>query len=64
MTIYKLQEVINSKYNRHDVARYHRAILLLVENTISGKAIFQIDRVNKHTASLRCNNRKCNHRLI
>ena len=41
MTIYKLQEEINSKYSRHDVARYHRAILFLVENTF----VYVLDKI-------------------
>ena len=64
MTIYQLKEIIHSKYNRNDVGRYHRAVLFLVENTVSGESsLFQINRINKNTCSLRCNNRKCNHRL-
>ena len=64
MTTYQLKEIIHSKYNRNDVGRYHRAILFLIENTVSGESsLFQIDRISKNTCSLRCNNRKCKHRL-
>ena len=57
MTIYQLKEIINSKYNRKDTTRYERSVLFVVENTVTGDyALFSIDRISKHTASLRCNN--------
>ena len=67
MTIYHLKEIISSKYNRKDTTRYERSVLFVVENTVTGDyALFSIDRISKHTASLRCNNgsRSCGHRLI
>ena len=64
MTIYQLKEIIHSKYNRSDVNRYHRAVLFLIENTVSGESsLFNINAVHKNSVSLRCNNRKCGHRL-
>ena len=57
MTIYHLKEIISSKYNRKDTTRYERSVLFVVENTNTGDyALFSIDRISKHTASLRCNN--------
>ena len=64
MTIFQLKEVINSKYNRNDTDRYHRSVLFLIENTVTGLfQLFQIDRISKTTAALRCNTRQCGHRL-
>ena len=69
MTIYELKEIISGKYNRKDTALYNRAVLFVIQNTVTGEyAIFQIDRISKKTASLRCNNgtsgrRTCGHRL-
>ena len=64
MTIYKLKEVLESQYNRTDVKRHHRSVLFLIQNTVTGhQCLYQIDRISKHTAALRCNERKCGSRL-
>ena len=36
MTVYKLKEVLNSKYNRTDEKRHHRSVLFLIENSTTG----------------------------
>ena len=65
MTTYQLKEVIHSKYNINTVARYQRAILFLIHTTLSEEdALFEIDRISRHTASLRCKTRLCHHRLV
>ena len=65
MTIYQLKEVISSKYNRKDTVRYQRSVLFVIENTVTGEhALFAIDRISKHTVSLRFNSYRCGHRLI
>ena len=62
--MFQLKEVINSKYNRNDTDRYHRSVLFLIENTVTGLfQLFQMDRISKNTAALRCNTRQCGHRL-
>ena len=64
MAVFKLKEVICNQYNRIDVDRYKRSVLFLIENLTTGyKSLFQLDRIGKNIASLRCNDRKCNHRL-
>ena len=64
MTIYKLKEVLESQYNRTDVKRHHRSVLFLIQNAVTGhQCLYQIDRISKHTAALRCNERKCGSRL-
>ena len=63
MTVYKLKEVLNSKYNRTDEKRHHRSVLFLIENTITGnQTLYEIDRISKHSASLRCCTRNCGSR--
>ena len=64
MTIYILKEILSNQYNRSDEARYNRAIVFVIQNTINGNlALFQLDRMAKKVAALRCNNRSCGHRL-
>ena len=64
MTIYILKEILSNQYNRSDEARYNRAIVFVIQNTINGNlALFQLDRMSKKVAALRCNNRSCGHRL-
>ena len=64
MSTYKLINIIDSQYIRPDDKRHQRSILFLIENLRTGeKALFQIDRISKNSASLRCNNRACSHRL-
>ena len=64
MTNYELLDIINSQYNRKHVDAYHRSLLFLIKNKITGdQALYSIDRISKSTASLRCQNRKCYHRL-
>ena len=64
MIIYNLKEIIDSKYNRPDEKNHQRSILFVVENPKNAElSIFSIDRMSKHTASLKCNNRRCGHRL-
>ena len=64
MTVYKLKEVLNSKYNRTDEKRHHRSVLFLIENTNTGnQTLYEIDRISKHSASLRCCTRNCGSRL-
>ena len=41
MTVYKLKEVLNSKYNRTDEKRHHRSVLFLIANTSQ----FVLDRI-------------------
>ena len=65
MIYYKLKKVISSKYNRKTEQRYQRAVVFVIENIATGtEAFFQIDRIHKESASLRCNTRKCGHRLV
>ena len=60
MTIYKLKEVLDSQYNRSDVKRYHRSVLFLIQNTATGnQSLYEIDRIAKHSAALRCIEKKC-----
>ena len=64
MTFYILKEILSNQYNRSDEARYNRAIVFVIQNTINGNlALFQLDRIAKKVAALRCNNRSCGHRL-
>ena len=64
MTIYKLLEVLDSQYNRKDEKRHNRSVLFLIQNTVTGhQSLYEIDRISKHTASLRCNARQCGSRL-
>ena len=64
MTFYILKEILSNQYNRNDEARYNRAIVFVIQNTINGNlALFQLDRIAKKVAALRCNNRSCGHRL-
>ena len=64
MTIYILKEIISTKYNRSDEERFNRSIAFVIQNTINGNlALFQLDRIAKKVAALRCNNRSCGHRL-
>ena len=65
MIYYKLKKVISSKYNRKQEQRYQRAVVFVIENIATGtEAFFQIDRIHKESASLRCQTRKCGHRLV
>ena len=42
MTIYILKEILSNQYNRSDEARYNRAIVFVIQNTINGNlALFQ-----------------------
>ena len=60
MTIYILKEIISTKYNRSDEERFNRSIAFVIQNTINGNlALFQLDRIAKKVAALRCNNRSC-----
>ena len=62
--MYQLIEILSSKYNRKDEQRFNRSVLFLIKNTNNGKlALFQLDRISKKNAALRCNNRSCGHRL-
>ena len=62
--MYQLIETLSSKYNRKDERNFNRSLLFVIKNTNNGKlALFQLDRISKKTASLRCNNRSCGHRL-
>ena len=64
MTSYILKEVLCNKYNRSDEKRYDRSVVFVIQNTNNGNlALFQLDRIGKNRASLRCNNRSCGHRL-
>ena len=64
MTIYKLKEVLDSQYNRSDVKRHHRSVLFLIQNTVTGnQSLYEIDRIAKHSAALRCIEKKCRARL-
>ena len=64
MTIYKLKEVLDSHYNRSDVKRHHRSVLFLIQNTVTGnQSLYEIDRIAKHSAALRCIEKKCRARL-
>ena len=64
MTIYILKEIISTKYNRSDEERFNRSIAFVIQNTTNGNlALFQLDRIAKKVAALRCNNRSCGHRL-
>ena len=64
MIYYKLKKLISSKYNRKNEQRYQRSVVFVIENIATGtEAFFQIDRIHKESASLRCQIRKCRHRL-
>ena len=64
MTIYKLKEVLDSQYNRTDEKRHHRSVLFLIQNTATGhQSLYEIDRISKHSAALRCVEKKCRARL-
>ena len=64
MITYNLKEIIESQYNRPDEKKHQRSILFVVENPKTAeKSIYEIDRMGKHTASLRCNASRCNARL-
>ena len=64
MTSYILKEVLCNKYNRSDEKRFDRSVVFVIQNTNNGNlALFQLDRIGKNRASLRCNNRSCGHRL-
>ena len=53
MTIYKLEEVLDSHYNRSDVKRHHRSVLFFIQNTVTGnQSLYEIDRIAKHSAAL------------
>ena len=55
--------VLDSQYNRKDEKRHHRSVLFLIQNTVTGhQSLYEIDRISKHTASLRCNARQCDSR--
>ena len=57
MNNYKLIEVICNKYNRADVKRYQKAVVFLIQNTISGEmSLFQIDRIHKRLAYIVASN--------
>ena len=60
-----LKEVISSKFNRTGSQKCtNRSILFLIEHKASTVcSLFQINKVNKTTLSLACNERKCSHRL-
>ena len=60
-----LKEVISSQYNRENSKRCAQtSVLFVIEDvTRNSFALFQIDRIHKHSVSLRCNQRKCSHRL-
>ena len=65
MIYYKLKKVISSKYNRKTEQRYQRAVVFVIENIATGtESFFQIDRIHKESASLRCQTRKCGHRHV
>ena len=62
--MYQLIEILSSQYNRKDEVRYNRSMIFCIKNTKNGKiAMFQLDRISKKIASLRCNTRHCGHRL-
>ena len=62
--MYQLIEILSSQYNRKDEVRYNRSMIFCIKNTKNGKiAMFQLDRISKKNASLRCNTRHCGHRL-
>ena len=64
MSFYILKEIICNQYNRSDEERFKRSILFVIQNTKNGNlALFQLDRMAKKVAALRCNNRSCGHRL-
>ena len=64
MTIYKLKDLLDSQYNRSDVKRHQRSVLFLIQNTVTGnQSLYEIDRISKHTAALRCIEKKCRARL-
>ena len=64
MTIYKLKDLLDSQYNRKDEKRHHRSVLFLIQNTATGnQSLYEIDRISKHTAALRCIEKKCRARL-
>ena len=64
MTSYILKEVLCNKYNRSDEKRFDRSVVFVIQNTNNRNlALFQLDRIGKNRASLRCNNRSCGHRL-
>ena len=60
-----LKEVISSKYNRSGSGRCtNRSVLFVIENQRTNEtSIFYINRVNKMSVSLSCNQWSCNHRL-
>ena len=59
MTIYKLKEVLDSQYNRSVVQRHRRSVLFLIQNTVKGnQSLYEIDRIAKHSAALRCIEKK------
>ena len=65
MTIYKLKEVLDSQYNRSDVKRHHRSVLFLIQNTVTGnQSLYEIDRIAKHSAALRCIEKKMSSKNI
>ena len=61
-----LKEVISSKYNRSGSGRCtNRSVLFLIENERTKEiSLFYINRVNKMSVSLSCNQRSCYHRLL
>ena len=64
MSLYILKEVLCNQYNRKDEKRFDRSVVFVIQNTKNGNlALFQLDRISKNRASLRCNNRSCGHRL-
>ena len=59
-----LKEVLDSHYNRSDVKRLHRSVLFFIQNTVTGnQSLYEIDRIAKHSAALRCIEKKCRARL-
>ena len=60
-----LRNVISSQYNRENSKRCAQtSVLFVIEDTTTNSfALFQIDRIHKLSVSLRCNQRKCSHRL-
>ena len=60
-----LKEIISSQYNRGGTTRCtNRSVLFLIENQRTTEvSLFYINRVNKMSVSLSCNQRSCNHRL-
>ena len=65
MTIYKLKEVLDSQYNRTDEKRHHRSVLFLIQNTATGhQSLYEIDRISKHSAALRCVEKKMSSKIV